>query len=206
MTLGVTGQPSSANTVLQKLIHVGDTAATIALVFAQELNRGYTGVWASASGSVLTITARTMGLAGDANTVAASTTSGGFTATVSGLNFTAGADGDWRTDLTASPALNRAVRDWSSAYFTALVGYGIDAAASFSMELGNGDPSVSAGIAQTGSGGRSDSAADAVAADEFFADESGVLAGGVCGDGGYSGGGGADSVSAIRRSAVVVFS
>ncbi len=153
LTLGVTGQPSSSDTVLQKLIHVGDTAATIALVFAQELNRGYTGVWASVAGSVLTITARTMGLAGDGNTLDASTTSGGFTATVSGLNFTGGADGDWRTDLTASPALNRSVRDWSAAYFAALVGYGIDAAASFSMELGNGDPSVSAGIAQMGPGG-----------------------------------------------------
>ncbi len=153
LTLGVTGQPSSADTVLQKLIHVGDTAATIALVFAQELNRGYTGVWASVAGSVLTITARTMGLVGDENTVDASTTSGGFTTTVSGLNFTGGADGDWRTDLTAVPALNRAVRDWSAAYFTALAGYGIDAVAAFSMELGNGDPSVSAGIAQRGPAG-----------------------------------------------------
>jgi hypothetical protein len=153
LTLGVTGQPSSADTVLQKLIHVGDTAATIALVFAQELNRGYTGVWASAAGGVLTITARTMGLAGDANTVVASTTSSGFTATVSGLNFAGGADGNWRTDLAAAPALNRAVRDWSAAYFAALVGYGIDAAASFSMELGNGDPSVSVGIAQRGPAG-----------------------------------------------------
>ncbi|HSR06350.1 MAG TPA: terminase family protein [Bryobacteraceae bacterium] len=121
--------------------------------YEQEVLGQYTGVWASVAGSVLTITARTMGLAGNANTVATSTTSGGFTATVSGLNFTAGADGDWRTDLTASPALNRAVRDWSAAYYTALLGYGIDAAASFSMELGNGDPSVSVGIAQRGPAG-----------------------------------------------------
>ncbi len=121
--------------------------------YEQEVLGQYTGVWASVAGSVLTITARTMGLAGDANTVAASTTSGGFTTTVSGLNFTGGADGDWRTDLTAVPALNRAVRDWSTAYFTALAGYGIDAVAAFSMELGNGDPSVSAGIAQRGPAG-----------------------------------------------------
>src|SRR5580704_1274403 len=46
------------------------------------------------------------------------------------------------------PRLNRAARDWSLSFFTALYGYGIDAAASFSMELGNGDTSVSAGIAQ----------------------------------------------------------
>ena len=153
LTLGETGQPSSSNTVLQKLIHVGDTAATIALVFAEELNRGYTGVWASVTGSVLTITARTMGLAGNSNTLTVSTTSSGLTATPSGANFAGGVDGNWRTDLTASPVLNRAVRDWSAAYFAALVGYGIDVAASFSMELGNGDPSASAGIAQLGPAG-----------------------------------------------------
>ncbi len=58
----------------------------------------------------------------------------------------------------------------------------------------------------SGAVGRSDPVADAFAANEFFADESGVLAGGVRGDGGDSSGGGADAVSAIRRSAVVVFS
>jgi len=153
LTLGQTGQPSSSDTVLQKQIHVGDTADTIALVFAVELNRGYTGVWASATGGVLTIHARTMGLAGNANTLAASTTSSGFTATASGTTMVGGADGDWRTDLTASPVLNRAVRDWSAAYFSALAGYGIEAAAAFSMELGNGDPSASVGIAQVGPAG-----------------------------------------------------
>jgi hypothetical protein len=121
--------------------------------YEQEVLGEYTGVWASAAGSVLTITARTMGLAGDANTVAATTTSGGFTATTSGPSFAGGADGNWRTDLTASPALNRAVRDWSAAYFAALAGYGIDAAASFSMELQHGDPSAAAGIAQVGPAG-----------------------------------------------------
>jgi len=153
LTLGQAGQPPSSDTVLQKQIHVGDTADTIALAFAQELNRGYTGVWASVAGSVLTITARTMGLAGDATTVAAATTSGGFTATTSGPSFAGGADGDWRTDVTASPTLNRAVRDWSAAYFAALVDYGIDVAASFSMELQHGDPSAGAGIAQMGPAG-----------------------------------------------------
>ena len=39
----------------------GDTATAIATVFALEINRGYTGVWASASGGVLTITSRTIG-------------------------------------------------------------------------------------------------------------------------------------------------
>jgi len=153
LTLGQVGQPPSSDTILQKQIHVGDTADTIALAFAQELNRGYTGVWAIAVGSALTITARTMGLAGDSNMLTATTTSSGFTATASGASFAGGADGDWRTDLTASPALNRAVRDWSTAYFAALLGYGIDAVAAFSMELQHGDPSAAAGVAQMGPAG-----------------------------------------------------
>ena len=68
-------------------------------------------------------------------------------------DFRAGNDGSWRTDLAATPRLNRAVRDWSLSFFTALHGYGIDLAASFSMELGNGDPSSSVGIAQVGPAG-----------------------------------------------------
>src|SRR5579864_7622344 len=153
VTLGRTGQPSSANTVLQKLIHVGDTAQTIATSFAQELNRGYTGVWASAAGGVLTIESRSMGLDGNSNTLDASTTSTGFAAAASGATLTGGVDGRWCTDLAATPRLNRAARDWTASYFSALHGYGIDVAASFSMELQHGDPSAAAGIAQVGPAG-----------------------------------------------------
>ncbi|HEV2198536.1 MAG TPA: hypothetical protein VGR73_01850 [Bryobacteraceae bacterium] len=153
LTLGTAGQPPSSDTVLQKLIHVGDTATTIATAFALELNRGYTAVWASAAGSVLTIVSRSMGAAGNNITMAVSTTSSGFTATASGTALAGGVDGNWRTDLTAAPRINRAARDWSASYFTALKSYGIDAAASFSMELGNGDPSAAAGIAQVGPAG-----------------------------------------------------
>jgi hypothetical protein len=152
VTLGQAGV-SGSDVALTKLVHMGMSAEMVALAFAIELNRGYTGVWASASGAVLTIQSRAMGLAGDDNTLAASTTSGGFTATASGAAFTGGADGEWRTDLTAMPRLNRAARDWSASFFDALKGYGIDSTASFSMELGNGDPSVTVGIAQMGPSG-----------------------------------------------------
>ncbi len=121
--------------------------------YEQEVLGEYTGVWASATGAVLTIVARTMGVAGDSNTIAASTTSSGFTATPSGAAFTGGVDGNWRTDLTATPRLNRAVRDWSASFYAALMGYGIDVAASFSMELQHGDPSAGVGIAQVGPAG-----------------------------------------------------
>jgi hypothetical protein len=153
LTLGTVGQPSSSDSVLQKLIHVGDTAATIATAFALQLNTGYTAVWASASGGVLTITSRTMGSVGDNTTIAITTTSSGFTASASGTTLSGGVDANWLTDLTTTPRINRAARDWSASYFAALKSYGIDAAASFSMELGNGDPSAAAGIAQMGPSG-----------------------------------------------------
>jgi len=164
-TVTFTGTPAFSSTVtvnlvqsgstlaLTKLVHEGMTPDMVAAAFAIELNRGYTAVWASASGNVLTIQSRTLGTAGNGIALSASTTSGGFTATASGAAFTGGVDGTWYTDLTASPRLNRAARDWSLSFFTALGGYGIDMAASFSMELGNGDPSASAGIAQVGPAG-----------------------------------------------------
>ena len=46
------------------------------------------------------------------------------------------------------PRINRACRDWSVSFFQALKAYGISVTASFSMELGNGDDSTAAGIAQ----------------------------------------------------------
>jgi hypothetical protein len=152
VTIGRVGDPLS-NIAVTKLIHMGMTASIMATAYAIELNRGYTGVWASASGSVLTIWSRSMGVDGNSISLAASTTSSGFTATASGSAFTGGVDGTWRTDLTATPKLNRAVRDWSLSFFTALKNYGIDVTAAFSMELGNGDPSASVGIAQVGPAG-----------------------------------------------------
>jgi hypothetical protein len=152
ITIGTAG--TSSSTVFTKVMHPGDTPATLAIAFAQAINDGSTGIWASDSGSVLTITSLIIGAAGNNYTLSAvATNMPDLTVTTSGSAFTGGIDGNWRTDLTASPRLNRAVRDWSLSFFTALVGYGIDMAASFSMELGNGDPSSSVGIAQEGPAG-----------------------------------------------------
>lgn len=71
----------------------------------------------------------------------------------SGATLSGGANGDWRTDLSATPRLNRAVRDWSRAFYAALHGYGRQVVAAFSMELQHGDPSPAAGIAQRYPGG-----------------------------------------------------
>jgi len=142
------------STVFTKTMHPADTPLTVAIAFAQAINDGSTGIWASASSGVLTITSLLIGAAGNSYTLSAvSANMPDLTVTASGASFTGGVDGNWRTDLAASPRLNRAVRDWSLSFFTDLNGYGIDMAASFSMELGNGDPSASIGIAQEGPAG-----------------------------------------------------
>ncbi len=145
ITFGRTDQPPENHTTIQHLNLIGDTAETLARAFALEINRGYTAIRAEAEGARLTIWSRGMGSDGNKITLAASPTS---LAQASGPTLTGGADGNWRTDLAASPRLNRAVRDWSRSYYTALKNYGIEAAAAFSMELQHGDPGAAAGIAQ----------------------------------------------------------
>ncbi|MGA3186926.1 MAG: hypothetical protein ABSF22_07420 [Bryobacteraceae bacterium] len=141
-------------TAFNKTMHPGDTPETLAIAFEQGINDGSTGIWASASGGVLTITSLLIGAAGNSYSLSAvATNMPGITVTTSGTALVGGVDGNWYTDLAASPLLNRAVRDWSLSFFTALQGYGIDMAVSFSMELGNGNPSASAGIAQEGPAG-----------------------------------------------------
>jgi hypothetical protein len=138
-------------TVLTKLVHMGDTAATLAQAFANELNRGYMSFRGTASGNVLTIYARAMGTAGNTITLDANSSAPSmWQLAKSRAQFSGGADGNWVTDLSATPRLNRAARDWTTAFFTALKSYGLDGAAALSMELQFGDPSPAAGIAQRG--------------------------------------------------------
>src|SRR5271165_262496 len=148
ITIGRTGEPASTDNVLQHLNLLGDTTTTLATAFALLLNSGYTGIWAQANANVLTIYSRSLGTDGNAITIATSPNTTNLTIQTSGANLSGGFDGTWLTDLQATPRLNRAARDWTSSFFTALKGYGIDVAASFSMELGNGDTSTEAGIAQ----------------------------------------------------------
>lgn len=127
---------------------IGDSAGNIATCFALLINAGSTGVWASANGTTLTIYARVMGTAGNGTTVTPITNSTVFMAQASSPTVQGGMDGKWLTDLNALPRINRAARDWTSGYLQALKSYGIAATVSFSMELGNGDDSATANIAQ----------------------------------------------------------
>jgi len=89
-----------------------------------------------------------MGSAGNNVGLGVNTNSAQFTATLAGSSLSGGQDGEWLTDLTVVPRINRAARDWTLSFFEALASYGVSVTAAFSMELGNGDPSVAAGVAQ----------------------------------------------------------
>lgn len=135
-------------TAISHLNLIGDTAASIATCFVLLINEGSTAVWAAANGTTVTITARAPGSAGNSLSLSASSGDSAFAAIVSSATLTGGTDGSWLTDLTAMPRLNRAARDWTSSFLTALRGYGITPTVSFSMELGNGDDTAATGIAQ----------------------------------------------------------
>ena len=145
---GKTTQVWLGPTVLTHLNLIGDTPVSVALAFALLTNEGATGVWAQANNGILTITARAMGSDGNGLTLAVATGGSTTLQTQSSGALAGGVDAKWLTDPTAAPLINRAARDWSLSFFTALNGYGIGVTASFSTELGNGDPSVAAGIAQ----------------------------------------------------------
>jgi len=160
LVIGEVGGGPSTQTTITHLNLIGDTPETLATAFALLINGGYTAIRAEATGNQLTIFARAIGKAGEQVSLVASTTGPLLTVTTSGSALSGGSDGNssangtnWFTDLSAIPRINRAARDWHSSYFQALKGYGIDVTASFSMELGNGDPSVAAGIAQRHSTG-----------------------------------------------------
>ncbi|HUP02551.1 MAG TPA: hypothetical protein VMU19_01095, partial [Bryobacteraceae bacterium] len=136
---------------------IADSAASVAQALAFAINAGATAVWASAAGNSLKVQSRTMGSAGNGLSILADTGgSANLSAAASGP-MAGGVDGDcstmpwaqgWRTDLTSAPRVNRAARDWHASYFAALRGYGLEAAAAFSMELQHGDPQPGAGVAQ----------------------------------------------------------
>ena len=144
-------------TQIQHLNLYGDTAVSIAKAFELEIDSGYTAIWAEANDNVLTIYSREIGGDGNSITISADPANGVFGLQTSGSTLAGGTggsainggnDNNWVTDLTVVPRMNRAARDWCRSFFRALQGYGIAATAAFSMELGHGDRSPEAGIAQ----------------------------------------------------------
>ncbi len=133
-------------TTIEHVHYIGDTAETVVKAFEMEINRGTMSVRAVADGAGLTIYSRSPGSA--SNSIVVSATSTSMVPEPASQNLTGGQDGTWLTDLQVTPRLNRAARDWTRSFFTALKGCGLDGVAALSMEIGNGDDSLEAGIAQ----------------------------------------------------------
>ena len=122
-------------TTLGKTVFPADSVSTIAYHFAAYLNSAFVGVWASASGGVLTMTGRSP--SPDYNvTVSVSTTSSAGTVAVTTAP-TAGIYPTWVIDATVSPPLNRAARDWHAGFFSLCAARGREVTTACSMELVN---------------------------------------------------------------------
>lgn len=145
----IIGQAGAEPAIIDHLNLAGDTAGTITQAFAQQINNGFTGIRAEVENdSTLRLYARQMGVAGNQLQVTASPASGDFAATVASSAFLGGVDGNWITDTSATPRVNRAARDWAESFYRKLDEYGIGCVAAFSMELQHGDTSEAAGLAQ----------------------------------------------------------
>lgn len=120
-------------TTIGKSVFPADTPATIAAHFAYYINETFVGVWAQASGNVLTITTRSPAPAYSFS-FSESHNSAGGTVDVSG-SLTGGLMGEWVIDDTVTPVLNRAARDWHADYFAELAAHGMNCIVAFSQEL-----------------------------------------------------------------------
>ena len=147
--IGRADQNPNNPVAVQHLNLIGDTAESLAAAFALLINNGYTAIWAQANGSQLNITSRSMGSDGNFVSIGVSPSTQNLTTQVSGSTLAGGVDGNWRTDLTAVPRVNRAARDWTRAFCAMMKSFGhTSVATAFSMEIQHGDPSPAAGIAQ----------------------------------------------------------
>ena len=97
---------------------IGDTPGSLAQAFALLINEGSTGVWASAENGVLTITSRLMGTAGNGLSLKADVGTGTSLQVETSGALAGGMDGKWLTDMSATPRINRAARDWSQSFST----------------------------------------------------------------------------------------
>ena len=116
-----------------------DNSNTIARHFANFINAIFDGVWASASGTVLTITSHSFSNVWQFHvyTELPLSNTGSGHATVAG-DLRGGTYGvKWVIDPTQAPVLNRAFRDWNADFFALLKSSSITVVCSFSQELVN---------------------------------------------------------------------
>jgi hypothetical protein len=121
---------------LGKYVYPTDTPATIASHFADYINNSLVSAWASATGGVLTITARSSASAWNLSLSAVVTPPTG-TAVIVPAEPAAGVSPNWIVDDTVSPPINRAVRDWHADFYAQSAAAGLVVVTACSMELVN---------------------------------------------------------------------
>jgi len=122
-------------TALGKTVFPGDTPELIANHFASYINGAFTGAWASASGSELTITGRSPAPAYNI-TLSKQVTSTTGSAVITQTPI-AGQYGTWVVDDVANPPVNRATRDWHADFYARCATRGQEVVTACSMELVN---------------------------------------------------------------------
>ena len=121
-----------------KSVFPNESNATIASHFAAYINATFVGVWAAATGNVLTVEARSPASAYSysfsawAEPVAGSTGSVSFSGSLSG-----GEAGTWEIDPAQLPALNRGAREWHADFYAECQARNREIVTACSMELTN---------------------------------------------------------------------
>ncbi len=118
-----------------KTVFPDESQGVIARHLAYFINETLVGVWASASGATLTITARSPEAAYSFSLSSEVQSLNGF-ATISGA-LTGGQAGTWEIDTTATEPLNRAARDWHADFFAEAAARNRELVVACSMELVN---------------------------------------------------------------------
>ena len=128
-----------AGTTIGKSVEVYESAALWALHFKEFINSTFTGVVASVSGTVLTITARDTAAAYHFSFSAYyNNGAGNVTITLGGIGFTSTSitAGTWVIDPSQA-AITYPVAQWHADYFAGIFSRGMKVAAALSMELVN---------------------------------------------------------------------
>ncbi len=136
LTFNANASEGIVGDTLGKSVFPADTSETIAAHFAYYLNEASTVAWASASGNVLTITARSPTAAYALQVVATTALASDSTGLVTpGPPPATAVYPTYLVDPTKLPTLNRAVTDWHTDMYTLCAAANLEITTAGSMEL-----------------------------------------------------------------------
>jgi hypothetical protein len=121
-------------TTIGKSVFASETASTWAAHFSYYINEVFAGVWASVSGSVLTVAVRSSASAYQISTFSAYRNSTANPIAVTG-SLTGSAAGTWLVDPTQSPALNYGAEKWHADLYATAAALGTSVVSAFSLEI-----------------------------------------------------------------------